>query len=125
MLPSISGGLPDPIIQLNATASATACSLAATEQQLACHNSKVIGFNGFELQHSGTIVRGMPNVDALVFTSPGFLELSDSVRGHIVSEARRIAATCATLRRSSAACAASGAAAALADRVRAAAAPDG
>jgi len=83
------GGVPDPIVRLNESSSAAACSLF--QNASFCGNSKVLGFDGWRLLPSGATLRGNAELDALVLTSPDFLALPESTRHHVASEAARLA----------------------------------
>jgi hypothetical protein len=87
------GGVPDPVVRLNATSSGRVCSLIST---VACANETVIGFAGWRLLPDGPVVRGNALVDREIMGSPSFLALSPNVRAHVASEANRLASCAAS-----------------------------
>ena len=85
------GGVPDPTIHINSTATELAAPFFSSGSLSAggCA-SNVIGFSGWRLMPSGTIVSGEAHLDRLIFGQPDFIALPEQVRMHIVEQAAKL-----------------------------------
>ena len=80
------GGVPNPVLNLNASAADIALALAGG----ACApTSRVLGFVGWQTEMG--IVRGISAFDQLLFAQPDFIAQPAPVRSHISDEAARLA----------------------------------
>ena len=83
------GGAYNPTITLNATAGVYARTLAAAAATECAPTTRVLGFSGWAMNE--VVVRGVGQLDALLFEQPKFAALPEDVRAHVRSESIRLA----------------------------------
>lgn len=86
------GGVPNPLISLNATVAGHALSLARRGHACnaaAASTGRVLGFVGWRLS-DGSTARGIARFDELMFEQRDFVALPSAVRAHIAEEAAKL-----------------------------------